>query len=148
MIVPCLRFSCNGRITSIKAKVNKKSDNNNFLSFQVWRQSSVNSSVYNKTGEAKMSSNDQVTSNILNIKLTGDNAIEFQSGDIIGYYHPNGSSYLVTHINNTNGYKLYRFDKLLQNTAAVNISEATKVKQRKQPLLQFEIGINQLYVST
>ena len=150
VIVPSLGFSCNGRITNIKAQVIERSDDYSyssysFPSFQVWRPSSVNPSVYDKTHKIQLQTNDQVNNNnILNIKLTGDKAIEFRSGDIIGYYHPRGSCYLVAHINNTIGYKLYLFDKLLRNLAAVNISEATEVKHWKQPLLQFKIGINQL----
>ena len=141
VIIPLLRFSCNGRITSIRARVIEKSYSYTFPYFQVWRPSSTDLLLYNKTSEVQLSSANQVTENIMNIKLTGNNAIEFQSGDIIGYYHPHGSRY-IAYINNTNGYKLYRFDKLLQNPEAVNISEATKIMKWKQPLLQFTVGMN------
>ena len=111
VIVPCLRFSCNGRITNIKAQVIERSDDYSyssysFLSLQVWRPSSVNPSVYDKTHKIQLPTNDHLNNNnVFNIKLT----IEFQSVDIIGYYHPHGSRYLVAHINNTIGYKLYLF---------------------------------------
>ena len=150
MIVPHLKFSCNGRITSVKAKVIKNNDWNvtySFLSFQIWRPTSTDPYVYNKTGEVRLPSCDKVTENILSIELTGNSAADFQSGDIIGYYHPHDSYYLVTHINNTNGYKLYLFDQTPQNFAVANITKAIEVEEWKQPLLQFTVGMNLLYVS-
>ena len=149
MIVPHLKFSCNGRITSVKAKVIKNNDWNvtfSFLSFEIWRPTSIDSCVYNKNGEVKLTSFNQVTEDILSIELTGNDATNFQSGDIIGYYHPCDSYYLVTHINNTNGYKLYLFDQPPQYFAVVNIINAIKVKEWKQPLLQFTVGMNQLCI--
>ena len=90
-----------------------------------------------------MSLTDQVTNNILYIKLTGNNAIEFQSGDVIGYYHPSNSRYLVTHIKNNTigGYVLYRFNvEPLENSAEINISRG-KVTRYARPLLQFTVGM-------
>ena len=141
-IIPHLRFSCNGRITSIKARVIKNSDSYSFLHFQVWRPSSVDSPIYNKVAEVKILPNDQVTNNTFHIKLTGNNAIEFQSGDAIGYYHPSDSHYLVTHIKNNTigGYMLYRFNEPLENSAEVNISKGNTTKHAR-PLLQFTVGM-------
>ena len=144
MIIPHLRFSCNGRITSIKAKVNKSGNPFSHLSFQVWRPSSANSSVYNKTGEVHWSLLKEVTKSIIIIKPTDNNKTEFQTGDIIGYYHPCTSRYLVAYINSTDEYELYQFDEPLKDSAAVNIDEATEVIKQKQPLLKFTVGMNQL----
>ena len=150
MIVPHLKFSCNGRLTSVRAKVIKNNESYStygFISFQIWRRTLSDSYVYNKkTDEVRLESTKQVTDNILNIELTGNGATDFQSGDIIGYYHPRGSNYLVTHINNTNGYKLYLFDQPPQYFAVVNITKAIEVEEWKQPLLQFIVGMNQLCI--
>ena len=151
MIVPYLKFSCNGRITSVRAKVIKNndlqlSDVYSFLSFQIWRPTSSDSYVYNKIGEIRTTPFNQVTENILSIEFTDNIATDFQSGDIIGYYHPHYSYYLVTHNNNTNGYKLYLFNQILRNFAVVNITKAIEVKEWKQPLLQFTVGMNQLCI--
>ena len=143
VIVPDFKFICNGRITSIRARVEKNSNSAKFPSFQVWRPSSVDSPIYNKVDEVDMSLTDQVTNNILYIKLTGNNAIEFQSGDVIGYYHPSNSRYLVTHIKNNTigGYVLYRFNvEPLENSAEINISRG-KVTRYARPLLQFTVGM-------
>ena len=149
VVVPHLKFSCNGRITSIKAKVVKNNDSlsvYSFLSFQIWRPTSTDSYVYNKTVDVTLTSFDQVTENIVSIELTGNNTTDFQSGDFIGYCHPRGSHFLVTHINNTNGYKLYLFDQPPQYFTVVNITNAIEVKEWKQPLLQFTVGMNQLCI--
>ena len=108
-----------------------------FPCFQVWRLSPTDPSIYNKIGEVNMSSTDQVTGNITNIKLTSNNIIEFQSGDVVGYYHPPKSHYLVTH---TKGeYVLHRFKQSV-NSAVVNISDAIPTNGA-QPLLQFTVGM-------
>ena len=67
----------------------------------MWRPASVNSTIYNKTGEVQLY-NDQVTGirtyQTASITLTINNAIEFQSGDVVGYYHPPDSRFLVRDI--------------------------------------------------
>ena len=135
-------------MTSVRAKLVEKNDWDgvySFLSLQIWQPTSTDSCVYNKT-EVILASFDQVTENILSIQLIGNSATDFQSGDIIGYYHPRGSCFLVTHINSINGYKLYLFGQPLENFAVVNITKAIEVKEWKQPLLQFTVGMNQLCI--
>ena len=143
-IIPRLNFSCNGRITSIIAGIafNNSKSSNPFI--QVWRSSSTYSIVYSKTGEVELPSDDQVTRGInnyweANINLTDNTTIEVQSGDVVGYYHPPDAHYLVKDIQ-TNGYKLYRFDRL-SKANSVNLSESNKTFNSRQPLLQFTIGI-------
>ena len=110
----------------------------------MWRPSSTHSIVYSKTGEVELPSNDQVTRGSnnyweVNITLTGNNRIEFQSGDVVGYYHPPNAHYLVKDIQ-TDGYELYRFDGLSE-TNSVNLSESDRIFNSRQPLLQFTIGM-------
>ena len=55
VIVPHLNFTCNGRLTSIMARVKQtgdKDDNNLFL--QVWRQAADDAKIYNKISEATL----------------------------------------------------------------------------------------------
>ena len=138
-IIPHLNFSCNGRITSIKARVNKTTNFTNFLYFQVWRPSSTNSLVYHEVSEVQLKSDKQVTKSIAHINFTGKDTLEFQSGDVIGYYHPHQPCYRVTDIK-TNGYILYQFNGSPPNHS-VNISEASKTFNSKQPLIQFIVGM-------
>ena len=147
-IIPRLSFTCNGRITSIRARVglfdNERSD---FLSFQLWRPSSVGPTFFTKVddSEVQLQSNAQIirgSNNFreANIILTGNNTIEFQSGDVVGYYHPPDSRYEVFTIR-TNRYRLYRFD--LDNSpvpTSVNLNNADRDNNNRQPLIQFTIG--------
>ena len=152
-IIPRLNFTCNGTITSIRARVRGfqigGSNNNVAISFQVWRPTSVNSTIYNKTGEVKLQSDTQVTGSgtyrTATIILTGNDTIEFQSGDVVGYYHPPDARYQVVTIK-TDGYILYRFDGLpsisvnLNNANNINNINMNRGDTRRQPLLQLTIG--------
>ena len=139
-IIPRLNFTCNGRITSIRARVRFNDSTNDSLSFQVWRPSSVGSTIYNKIGEVQLQSDDQLTGSgnfrIANIILTGNNSIEVQSGDVVGYYHPPDARYQVRTIN-TSGYILYRFNG---SYASVNLNNNFRSNNYRQPLIQFTIG--------
>ena len=138
-----LNFTCNGRITSIRARVRPVNKGSNYPSFQVWQPLSVNSTVYDKIGEVQLQSDDQVTGSgnrrTINITLTGNSTIEFQSGDVVGYYHPPDTRYRVRDIQ-TDGYILYRFDG--PAPSSVNLSERNFMFNFRQPLLQFTIGMN------
>ena len=139
-IIPNFNFTCNGTITSIRARVMFNSPRTKYPFFQVWRRASVGSTVYNKTGEVQLKSDDQVirgSNNYseVNIILTGNNTIEVQSGDVVGYYHPPQSRYRVRSIENS-GYIQYRFKGSFDS---VNISNSIGNGIR-QPLIQFTIG--------
>ena len=143
-IIPRLNFSCDGAITSIRARVRFVYNNNRieYPVFQVWRPSSVGSTVYSKIGEVQLQS-DQMTGNgdyrTANTTLTGNNTIEFQSGDVVGYYHPPQSRYRVTTIR-TNGYRLYRFNEPSGLNISVDLNDADGDPNSRQPLIQFTIG--------
>ena len=140
-IIPRLNFTCNGRITSIRARVTFNNTRRNYLFFQVWREESVSSTVYNKIGEVQLLSDDQVTRGSnnyweANIILNSTNAIEVQSGDVVGYYHPPDARFQVRTIQ-TDGYILYQFSG---SPASVNLSNANRNDNNLQPMIQFTIG--------
>ena len=143
-IIPRLRFTCNGRITSITARINLYNTRSEFPFFQVWRPASAGSTIYNKIGEVQLQSDNQVTRirrnrrNILvaNIILTGNNTIEVQSGDVVGYYHPPDARYRVRTIR-TRGYTLYQFSGAFELT---DLNDHIDDDNRRQPLIQFTIG--------
>ena len=142
-ILPRLNFTCNGRITNIRARVSYfgYNDIKNSPYFQVWRHI-VNTTTYNKIGEVQLQSDSQVTfgSNNYreaNITLTSNNTIEFQSGDVVGYYHPSNSRYHVRDIA-TDGYTRYRFNGPNENS--VDLTNRIAISHLSQPLLQFLIG--------
>ena len=141
-IIPQFYFDCNGRITGIKARVRVESNNVNYPSIQVWRPRSAGLMVYYKIGEVQLESDDQVTGDgdhqLATIILSDNNAIEVQSGDVVGYYHPPQSRYLVR-TRRTNGYILYQFSGS-PNSTSVNLSNADMHNNERKPLIQFSIG--------
>ena len=87
--------------------------------------------------------NDQVTGHNnsdweANIILTGENTIEVQSGDVVGYYHPPDARYRVRTRKN-NGYRMYQFNGSSVPTS-VNLNNANLNNNYRQPLVQFTIG--------
>ena len=53
-IIPRLNFTCNGTISSIRARVWFHSNRSEFPSFQLWPAVSVGSTLYNKIGEVQL----------------------------------------------------------------------------------------------
>ena len=146
-IIPRLSFTCNGTIIGIRAKVHNTMNfmlNENSFYIQVWRSSSTGSPVYNKIDEVQIKLDEQLIDNdnytIVYISLTGNNTLEFQSGDVIGYYHPAQSHYRVADIQTT-GYVLYRFNGS-SSSDLLNISQSEAKLNSRQPLLQFIVGMN------
>ena len=139
-IIPRLNFTCNGRITVIRARVIRQGQDN-FSFFQVWRPSSTSSTTYNRTGEVHLS-HDQVTGSgtyrTATIILTGNNRIEVQSGDVVGYYRESFSRYRLRTIR-TDGYIQYEFDGTNAPTS-VNLNNADRDINERQPLIEFTIG--------
>ena len=105
----------------------------------MWRQA-VNT-TYNKIGEVQLKSDNQVIEfrdNVLiaTIILTGNNTIEVQSGDVVGYYQPLQSRYRVRTMR-TNGYILYQFSG---SHKSVDLNNNILNTDQRQPLIQFTIG--------
>lgn len=143
VIVPRLNFTCDGRITNIRAKMSRRTG---FLIFgrpylQIWRPMSL---IYNRIHVVQINF-DHVTllsdsRVIINITLTGDERMEFQSGDVIGYYHPSNSRYQVRTIR-TDGYIQYRSDGSSASTSVdLNTASSGDITDQRQPLIQFTIG--------
>ena len=92
-IIPRLNFTCNGRITSIRARMIFDNNSSDYPSFQMWRPPSVGSTMYSKIGKVQLQSDDQLSvvnnaTRIATITLTGNDTMKVQSGDVVGYYHP------------------------------------------------------------
>ena len=117
-------------------------DDVNYPIIQVWRPVSIGSMIYNKTGEVQLTSSDQVTGKrkypLVTIILTGNNTIEVQPGDVVGYYHPPRSRYRVRTME-TNGYILYQFEGS-PNLTSVDLSSENNNDNERQPLIQFSFG--------
>ena len=140
-IIPRLNFTCSGRITSIRARMWFEDERNNYPFFQVWRPASVGSTIYNKIGEVQLQSDEQLYEfnddvRIATIILTGANAIEVQSGDVVGYYHPPDARLRVI-TRETDGYILYLFSG---SSNSVDLNNTVGSYNEQQPVIQFTIG--------
>ena len=97
--------------------------------------------IYNKIGEVQLS-DDQVTGNgtyqTVNIPLTGDNTIEVQSGDVVGYYRRGGARYRLRTIQ-ADEYILYEFNSESNAPTSVNLNNANHTIN-EQPLIEFTVG--------
>ena len=96
VIVPNARFNCNGTITSVAASMRDLSGATNYPIFEVWRPHNIYSGSYNKIGEVHFSAGSlkgvgQGSYYYANISLNSSSQIEFQSGDVIGYYQPSNA---------------------------------------------------------
>ena len=146
IIIPRANFTCNGRITGITASMDRSAMGVAEPSFEVWRPRISNMDVFDKVGEVQLAESEVIQVGhdlstaywLVDITLTGNNTIEFEAGDVIGYYHPHRSRYQVWTIL-TAGYTAYR------NTSANSlntVSTATQnVDQNAQPLIQFSTGL-------
>ena len=141
-IVPRLNFTCNGRITNIRAKMSRSESRWYLPYFQIWRPVSLMSTIYNKTQEVQLEfghvtvPSDSRAS--ISITLTDDKRLEFQSGDVIGFYHPDDARYQLRTIR-TKGYIRYEFSGS-STLASVDLNTDSNVMDERQPLIQFTIG--------
>ena len=144
VIVPASTFSCNGRITGYLISLESASSEGDYPIVQVWHPN--NSTVYTRVDtECPLTGNDISRMTTMgndyylgNVSCTGDNRIEFQSGDIIGYYHSNEVRYRLWNIE-TMGYTSYRRDRN-DPPSTFNINSADDTIMRMQPLIQILYG--------
>ena len=141
MIVPRSIFSCNGRITGYLISLEIASSSGDYPIVQVWHPTT--STVYTRVAtECPLTANDIDRMrngdeyHLGNVSCTGDNRIEFQSGDIIGYYHANEVRYRLWNIE-TMGYTAYSRER--KNPPNFNINGIDGTENR-QPLIQVLYG--------
>jgi len=145
VIVPRLLFTCNGRITNIRIGIDNATivsfittAGTNFPYIQVWRQTPIPQN-YSLVDEVQIQSNHlnaQLTYLEANISLTGDKRIQFLSGDVIGFYIPPDSGYVIRDIATT-GYVYYIFRG--SNASSFDLNYGMMDDER-QPLIQFTLG--------
>ena len=142
VIVPRLNFTCNGRITNIRVGLNRTNDGANFPYVQVRRPlPSASLLFYGLVNNVQIQSSHLTQFNMstfqeATILLTGHNRIQFLSGDVIGFYSPPDSGYVIRDIATT-GYVYYIFEG---SNASVFTLGSGVMSNRRQPLIQFTLG--------
>ena len=142
VIVPNARFNCNGRITNVAASM-KWSFAINYPLFQVWHP--ITTSTYSKIGEAQLSDGSlkgvgQGSYYYVNMSLNSNSQIEFQSGDVIGYYQPFNARQIWNI--QTSDYTSYSYTAYTATAPNVllNISSEGIIKTNYQPLIKVMFG--------
>ena len=145
-ICPQLNFHCNARITRIRVRAHHDDQRHDFPYIQVWRLSSQHPTVYNKVAQILVTKSHIVDLRYTeaNIPLTGSNRIRVQSGDVIGYLHPNDAAYKVRSMQ-TPGYELFQFNGYSPTVTTIDLNNHNERLTPRQPLLSFEIGKSVLY---
>ena len=141
VIVPNASFNCNGRITNIAVSmINWLGDSSPL--FQVWHPTSLNSSTYNKTGEVQLPAGDFIAISQgrsyyhASLSLNSSSQIEFQSGDVIGYYQPSNPQRLIFSIQ-TSGYISYSNNV---KSSMIDINNVDNIDTNLQPLIKVMFG--------
>ena len=150
VIIPESDFSCNGRITGYLISLEKDSSSGDYPIVQVWHPTS--STVYTRVDTecpltesviSRMRNGDEYY--LGNASCTGNNRIEFQSGDVIGHYHANEVRYKLWNIE-TMGYTSYIHDENNPpNTFNINNNDVDS--QIRQPLIQVLYGKIRSYIT-
>ena len=143
MIVPQTHFFCNGRINGLIVSLNLDDDSDEEYPYiQVWRNSS--SDIYILVGQYRLQESDisrRQNYYLANATLNRGNRIEFQSRDVIGYYHPSNPRYRVWSVENARGYTVYSVNSEsplnMLNIRRGSLSE----NQDDRPLIQVLYGM-------
>ena len=136
-----MNFSCNGRITSVAASIDSPHIfripiGDTLPVFQVWHPQTPGSNIYSVIGQVQFQLGTLQSRGYFNsvVSLTGDNRIEFQAGDVIGYYHPSNPIRVVGNIisNHTS------YINIFNDLTTINISNYDEL--RRQPLISVMTG--------
>ena len=150
VIVPNSNFSCNGRITgyvvSLRQEVEDIYDDGaldcGLTSILIWSPLNTERTVYQIRSTYTLDVDNDINSNIATKIFTGNNRIEFQSGDVIGYRHRSNACYRVWNIETT-GYISYTDSSI--NDEMINIADGSAdVNTNRQPLIQVTFGMTPL----
>ena len=147
VLVPRSNFSCNGRITGYLISLRQANGSEGYPSVQVWHPTS--STEYTRVDtECALTASDISMMrdgngnnyHLGNVSCTGNNRIEFQSGDVIGYHHGSSAFYRLWSID-TNGYTSYHHNNTDNSLEIFNINNnSVSLTDNRQPLIEVMYG--------
>ena len=140
-------FSCNGRITGYLVSVEKDGMFfENYPRIQIWHPTSP--TVYSRVGTlceltesdiSRMTDNAGNEYHLGNVSCTVNEQIEFQSGDIIGYYQVSILRYRLWN-NGTVGYTSYHEERFFNAPDTIDTSSVDNTFSNTKPLIQLMYG--------
>ena len=107
---------------------------------------SLNSNTYNKISEVRLPAGDRISSSEggnyyhVSLSLNNNSQIEFQSGDVIGYYHPSDPQQIIWSIL-TNGYASYS-NTTTSPLTSIDTNYVDQLWTNHQPLIAVMFGKN------
>ena len=107
--------------------------------FQVWRPISPGSSTYSKIGQVQFEVN-ETRVDIPRMLLTGNDQIEFQSGDVIGCYQPLNTHFRVGYIIDST-YVSYFTSNSSFTTTTINVNSPKFFETTGRPLISVTSGM-------
>ena len=142
VIIPYVNCSnSDGIITHITASLSLNNNGSEYPNFQVWRPMSGDPSVYERIGDEIVLEDSEVRAMngywLAEIVVSDNERIEFNSGDVIGCYHPSNVHYQVNTISG-NGSSVYDCDG--GNMTTFNTSSEHCITNLQQPLIQLLFG--------
>jgi len=131
-------FSCDGRITGYLISLEFDSSESGNPTIQVFRP--ISSTSYSELDQYLLLNDDIIdmgSYHLANVSFTGDNRIEFQSNDIIGYHIPDSPRYNVWNIA-TMGYSSFVSSSTSNPLSSFIIDDDGTAN--RQPLIQVIFG--------
>ena len=143
VIVPSSRFNCNGRITDVAVSMSTW-HGDGYPQFQVWHPTSLNSSTYSKIGEVQLPGGDFVgvgqgrNYHYASLSLKKTSQIEFQSGDVIGYYQPFNPRRLLWSIQTSQC--ISYSNNITSPSTVIDTNNVDNIEANRQPLIEIKFG--------
>ena len=112
--------------------------------FQVWHPTSLDSSTYNRIGEIQLPMGNFIAVGrkrnyfYASLSIIKDSQIEFQSGDVIGYYQPSNPRRLIWSIH-TDGYTSYS-NNVTSPLTLIDTNNVDNIEVNHQPLIEIKFG--------
>ena len=144
VIVPSLSFTCYGRLKHISyVTVNGSDPGGDLPVFQIWRPTSVGSSVFYRVAQTKFQSENLIPDTTKFYFTDGiiTTEIDIQPGDVIGYYQPYNPHRLIWSISESK-YTSYSNNASLASTT-FNISNVDYVNEELMPYKNIENGFGE-----
>ena len=120
-------------------------DADNIPLFQVWHPTSLDFNMYNKIHEVQLPMGDCVNLGsglgayyFASLLLNRSSQIEFQLGDVIGYYQPSNPQRLIWSVS-TSGYTSYS-NTVTSPSTSIDINNVHNTEINRQPLIDIIFG--------
>jgi len=112
----------------------------------LWRPSTANPNVYTRVGSVQLTDSHATRRTgywIIDISFSGNNRIEFQTGDVIGHFDPGPDPRFRLWSTSTAGYTTYS-NSAVNQADMFDISSAEFSVMNQQPLVQITYGMVRL----